>query len=209
MADRSIELLNELLKIFNQEEGEYLNLVGDFKATTPVLSGNVKINDFNIGAIANVLEHARQLTPYLTQQIDLTQANDFWLDYIGENVYDIKRAGGESDADYSNRIIKEILGSNSSPLVIKNILEDYGDNVLILEGIDDGAFSEVSFSDNYRDFELPGEDVVKAAFASAQGGIAFFFRVIMENVDPNDYKIIWQIVDKIKAAGVSFVIQID
>ncbi len=51
--------------------------------------------------------------------------------------------------------------------------------------------------------------VVKAALSGQFGGTPFFFRVIMENVDPNDYNLILELVKRLKASGISFIIQID
>lgn len=305
MAERAIELINKLLSIFNNDTGEYINLVGDtlrtertiagdtskqiksleikgytlsntdnyklywelndaagtrtlsfwkdsgktskvlegsnvgdgaftlsavggsgLSGTTYVeystddtdnaniiyilnLEGDIKLNDINTGSISNALEYTKRLNDFLVDQLDLTTASDSWLDYIGENMYGIDRLGGESDADYSTRIIQKTVEVQCTVVAITNMLEDYGDNVLIVEGIDDGAFADISFANNYKDFNRPGEDVVKAALAGDFNGLPFFFRVIMENVDPANYKLILDLIDDYKAAGVQYVVQID
>lgn len=207
MSDRSIEILDQKLKIYNVNAGEYLKLIGDATKTTPVFTTIVKINDINTGAISNPLEYIRRLKSFFVNQLDLRTAVEDWLDYQGKHIYNIKRNAGETDSQYSARIIEVIVGSGCSPVVIKHLLENYGNNVQILEGIDDGAFSDVSFSDCYRDFD--GPPIVKAALTGQEGGMPFFFRVIMEDVDPGDYKLIIDLIKKLKAGGISFIVQID
>jgi len=170
---------------------------------------NAKINTPNTGAISNPLEYLRGFNSYLVDQLNLTTASDDWLDYIGKTFYNISRSAGETDAAYSQRIIETVVAIKFSPLALKNVLENYGDNVQIVEGIDDGAFSDVSFSDNARNYNLPGEWVVKAALAGDPDGFPFFFRVIMENVAASDRLIVINVINSYRAAGVSYIVQID
>ena len=209
MADRAIELLNELLKIFNVDSGEYLKLVGDKTKVTSV-SGEVKINDINTGAISNSLEYARRLANYLIDQLDLRLTSDSWLDFIGGEIYGILRVPGETDDDYAYRlrIVATLTTVKCTPIGIEQALLRYGDNIRVIDGIDDGAFADVSFANNYKDFFPVGADIIKAAIAGEQGGLLFFFRVIMENVDSTYYKTIIKIINDFKAAGISYIVEI-
>jgi len=209
MADRAIELLNEYLKIFNVSAGEYLKLVGDSTKTTPIFSTEVKINDIDTGSISNPLEYTRRLSDFFIEQLDLREAKEDWLDFLGNTIYNIERRGGESDVDYSARIIFETTAVRCTPLAILEALEDYGDNNQIIEGGVGGAFSEVSFANCYRNFNISGQDVVRAAITMNFGGSPYFFMVIMENVDPANYKLIINIIDNYKAAGISYMVVIE
>ena len=172
------------------------------------LNGIVKINDMNTGAISNVLEYLRRFSSFLIDQLYANKAQGMWLDYYGKKFFAIERKGGESDADYYLRIKSIIFATKFSPISIVRALENYGDNVQIIEGIDDGAFADVSFTNSYRDFNISGQDVVKGAISGIEGGLPFFFRVLMSNVDPADYKKILAIIEAYKAAGVAYIIEL-
>lgn len=204
MADRAIEILNIFLKIFNRESGEYLKLIGDSTRTTPAFVGEVKINDINTGAVSNIMEYTRRLSTFLIDQLNLNNAVREFLDNYGITYYDTIRNAGESDADYADRIVRKIFALKQTPVLIQQALLPFADQVDIVEGIEDGAFSEISFTDNYRDFFLPGESIIKAAIAGLEGGMLFFFRVFMYNVDPADYKKIIQIIEDYRAAGIAY-----
>lgn len=204
MADRAIEILNIFLKIFNRESGEYLKLVGDSTRVTPSITGEIKINDINTGAISNIMEYTRKLAMFLIDQLNLNNAVREFLDNYGITYYDIVRAAGELDEDYADRIVRKVFALKQTPILIQQALLPFADQVDIIEGIEDGAFSEISFADSYRDFFLPGESIIKAAIAGLEGGMLFFFRVLMYNVDPADYKVIIQIIEDYRAAGIAY-----
>lgn len=206
MSDRAIELLNDLLKIYNRESGEYLNLVGDSSLVTPSFSTEVKINNINTGAISNPLEYSRRLFSFLINQLDLRNTVDSWLDYMGGVIYNVIRFSGESDTDYRNRIFTNTTTVKCSPIGIKIPLDDYADNVQIIEGGMDGAFADVSFADSDREFNIPGVWVVKSAITMEENGSPFFIIIIMENVDPGDYVTILNLINAYRACGILFTV---
>lgn len=207
--DRAIELLVELLKIYNPDSGEFLKLIGDKTKTTPSFSGEVNVNDIDTGAISNILEYTRRLNLFLVSQLNINYASLEWLDFIGEGFYNLPRDAGESDEDYRIRIKQTVFQLKETPIRIEDALEFYGDNVRVIEGIDDGAFADISFTECYRDFSNFGEYIVKAALASDESGLLlFFFRVIMENVLPEDYGRIINIIENFKVAGVTYEVEI-
>jgi hypothetical protein len=206
MADRAIEVLNDRLRIFNRESGPYLELVGDATRATPVFSSEVKINDINTGAVSNVVEYLRRFAVFLILQLDLSQASGDWLDYIAELAYSMVRGYGETDAQFFYRIESTIFSNGPSPISIEDALAPYATLVQVIEGIDDGAFSEVSFTECYRNFDSP--QIVKAAIAGQEGGMPFFFRVIMVGADPTKARLILDTIMRLKAAGVSFVVEL-
>lgn len=178
------------------------------KMYVQIPSGFININDFNLGAISNPLEYFRRLGIYLVDQLYLNKASDEWLTLLGEKYFNLTRFQNETDASYSERIRRKIFDIKTSPLAIRDALETFGDNVQIIEGVDDGAFSEVSFANCYRDFNIVSQWVVKAALAGIEGGVPFFFRVIMENVLPENYTKIIDLVKDFKATGIGFEITI-
>jgi len=206
VSDRAIELLNDLLKIYNRESGEYLNLVGASSLVTPSFSTEVKINNINTGAISNPLEYSRRLFSFLINQLDLRNTVDSWLDYMGGVIYNVIRFSGESDTDYRNRIFTNTTTVKCSPIGIKIPLDDYADNVQIIEGGMDGAFADVSFADSDREFNIPGVWVVKSAITMEENGSPFFIIIIMENVDPGDYVTILNLINAYRACGILFTV---
>jgi len=315
MADRAIELLNELLKIYNTESGEYLNLVGDktrysiklegahpkntgevefgiirisgttlvntdnYKIywrynkagsiinffgykdaakTQQVLQGSItglgtmtltqvggsglsgelevnviaggglnsvnqiiflkdltittepiKINDINTGALSNSLEYLRQTNQHYALQLDLRYAKSTWLDFIAGVYYNLPRIAGESDSDYQTRTINTTMAIKVTPMAIRVMLEDYGDNVTIVEAIGGGAYADVSYADNTREFKISGSDIVKSAIATTFE-LRFNFRAIMENVTNTDEarRLITMLVENYKAGGISYSVEI-
>ena len=123
------------------------------------------INELNIGAISNPVEYTRRLMAYFVDQLDLSKASSDWLDYIGTNFFAVMKNAGELDADYYQRIYDEVfLNKMTVPMLVK-ALQPYAEEVQIVEGVDDGAFSEQSFADSYRDFNQLGVNCIKGALA--------------------------------------------
>lgn len=168
-----------------------------------VMADDIKINDINTGAISNILEYTRRLAMFLIDQLNLNMAVKEFLNYYGVTYYNVIRNAGESDTDYADRIARKIFALKQSPVLIQQALLPYATQVDVVEGIDDGAFSESSFSDNYRDFQLPGF-IVKAAIAGEDGGMIFYFKVFMYNVSSIYYQKIIQIIEDYRAAGTAY-----
>lgn len=201
MADRAIELLNDLLKIFRSDSGEYLNLVGDSDRATSLPPSDVKVNDVNTGAVSNPLEYLRLLGRFYVNQMNLQLAVGSWLAFLGKTVYKISRPQSSTDADYRTLVEVRVLGNKCSPVMILEAVKTYcSPYPTMVEGLG-GAFCDVSFADCYRDFDLPGVGVVRAA---TLGSSAYFFRIFMSNVDPAKYKEIVDIVNNYKADGIAY-----
>lgn len=205
---RGIERLNKYLKIFNQERGEYLNLIGDEFANYPSLNGFIKINDFDNGSIANVTEYTMQLADFLINQLDVSKAAGTLLDFTLETFYD-KLRKNETDEEYYQRSNEEIFDDKVSNLAIEDKLEEFGDDVEVIDGIGgDSAYYGVSYYENETDFNLVGENVVKKAIYSQQGGRPYFFRVLMSNVLPSNYKTIVENINEYKAGGTNYIVEL-
>jgi len=205
---RGIEELNKYLKIFNQESGEYLNLIGDKTKNYPSLNGKIKINDFDNGAIGNVIEYSIQFSEFLILQLDLRYTQGTLLDYILEGFYGVQRLRDETDANYYIRTKNLIFDEKVSDLAIIEALKDYGVNIQLINGVGSGAFTEVSFVGSFEEFDIVGEDVVRPAFIEIQGGNPYFFKVIMSGALPQNYKTIIDIINEYKAGGINYIVEL-
>jgi hypothetical protein len=206
---RAIKRLNKYLKIFNQEGGEYLNLIGDESKIDPSIEGFIKINDFDNGAISNVIEYTMKLANFFIDQLDVSKATGILLDFTLETFYEKLRNKNETDEEYYLRSKDEIFDDKVSNLAIKKKLEDFGDNVEVIDGIGgDSAYYGVSFYNNENDFNLEGKNVVKKSIYSVQGGRPYFFRVLMENIFPSEYKTIINVINEYKAGGTNYIVEL-
>jgi len=174
----SLEKLNDFLQIFNREEGEYLNLIGDESKIDVIVDGLVKINDYNKGSISNLLQYEMDFASFLVDQLDLSKTKSTYLDYIAQNFYGITRQVGETDDEFYARIILQIFALKCSPLIIYEAIKDLGTNVRLQEGVNYGAFCDVTFCDNITYFQnftftrltdpidVPANGVVGCSFSS-------------------------------------------
>lgn len=172
----------------------------------------MRMNDLNLGAISNALEYTRRFERMLIQFMNLANAEGVWLDFWLGIIYGIARPAGMTDDAYRTYGISLLFSMKMTPPAIRYALDrafgatKYGDNVQIIEGLDDGMFTEVSFTDYYREFTVP--EVVKSAILGETDGLPFFFRVIMENVDPADFVVILQIMESYRASGTTYIVEI-
>ena len=207
---RGIERINRYLKLFNQESGEYLNLIGDESKNYPPLNDFIKISDFDNGSIANVIEYTMKLSDFLIDQLDVSKSAGIILDFTLETFYEKVRLKDETDEEYYLRTEDEIFDHKISNLAIENKLEEFGDDVEVIDGIGgDSTYYGVSFYENNTDFNLPGENVVKKAIFSQEGGRPYFFRVLMSNVNPSDYKNIINVINEYKAGGINYIVELE
>lgn len=162
----------------------------------------VKINEINTGAISNALEYTRRLAFYLIDQMNIQIGSDSWLEYIGKDIFGIEKLAGETDTEYSQRIVDEVFKVKCSPLAIQSILEPYADSITIIDGNNTGAFADVSFSDYYFDIDTP--EIIRGALAGTNGGLAFHFRVLLENPDLSRSQKIINLINETKIAGTTY-----
>ncbi len=163
MADTAVELLTKLLTFFNEDNQIYKDLIGDASKSdniTAVDPDHVTVNEINRGAIGNVVEYLRRLRAFLIDGMDMQDAVGYSLLWWGLDAYGIDKPPGWTDADYKDFIVARILETNDGPVAISEFLKRYASTVQIIEGIDDGAFSDVSFSDCYVDFQAVATSTV-------------------------------------------------
>lgn len=207
--------LNELLVMFDTRDAVYRSVVSNEDGVpNPTIT---KPTDFNIGAIADLLEWNRRLTISLQKQIFLNQASGNLLDEFCLTMFNIYRNEGETDAEFAERVRQYILSHRLSPASIIKAVERYSSLLPeIIEGQIDSAFSDVIFSDIYFSawqHVEPAPDpyagwwFLPAITCGADGG-EFFFILVMYNLAPEDVLTVVDIVDEWKAAGVGYMIEV-
>lgn len=208
-------LAQYLSPLFSVDDPIFRSLIANpdgVPAPTPV-----KPMEYNIGVIANVLEWLRKQATgdgSYVDQIYLTRAKTKWLNLTAQVYIGLLRFEGETDTDYVARIQKYITAPKISPASMIICLRDFSTTEpVILEGAADTAFADVSFSDQYRVFKVitPGpefDNFVQPALAGPVLGGGPFFLVLLTGTNPNDYNRVFDIINRWRAAGTTYEIQI-
>ncbi len=208
------KLLNKYLKPkFDVTHAIYTALISN-SANTPPGSPS-KPSDLNIGAIANILEWTRLLSKGLLNQLDLTLASTKYLNYTIQDLIGIVRFESEIDADYLQRTVNYIIAPKVSEASIIYYTIPFSSPGLpqILDGTET-AFSDVSFSDNYSEFQnkTPGSPEydywIFPALSNENSGGAYFFILRLENTATADIIKTVDLVNRWIAAGIRYEIQI-
>lgn len=208
------ESVNKYLQIFDQSDSLYLALLSNVGGVPNMTINNP--TDFNIGAIANMLEWNRRLTISLRDQLYLNKATGKFLDLITFQHIGILRFPGESIADFVLRIQQLIINPKVSPASIIYHTRQFSSpaDPVIVEGAQDSAFADVTFSDQYKSFknQTPGPElnhwILPAITVGSAGGL-YFFTLILENTPNNKIGELVDWVDRLIAAGVGYEIQIN
>ncbi len=117
-------------------------------------------SDLDIGAIANNLEWLRLLSKGLLNQLNWNDASTKYLNLTFHEHLGIVRYAGENDADYVQRVVNFMVAPKVSEASIIFYMIPYsspGFPQLITGG--ETAFSDVSYSDNYTEFQNAGWDI--------------------------------------------------
>jgi hypothetical protein len=204
----SVIKLCENLKLFNKNELEFKNLIGDCDKLDVLVDGKVKINDFNNGMLGNILEYEINLGNFLINQLDLSKTKSTYLDYIAETYFDFRRKKDETDAEFYIRMIGTIVDKKCTPIAILNSIQEFGTDIEMIEGLTTGAFADITFCDFYEDVNNYGINIVRAAFTEALGGTPYFFRIRISNLLPSNYSKIIERINDYKAGGINYIIEI-
>ena len=199
--------------IWDTEDPMYRSMVADLTGIpNPTI---VKPTDFNNGVYAGMLEWNRQLTLTLLKQIDLSQASSKWLDYITQNHIGINRSKNETDSHFVNRVQEYIIGKKISPGAIIYFTRQFSPNAepIIEEGIQDGAFADLSFTDIYTGFRntVIGDQFdwyVFPAIATNSTVAAYFFVLILEGTSSDDIPMLFDYVNRWIGSGIGYEIRI-
>lgn len=204
------EQINEYLKaLYDLDDPVYKSVYADRDGTpNPTINDP---NDFNLGAVANVLEWNRQLGLCLVDQIFINKASTKYLREILEKNIGIIRYPGESDADYLARAQNFIIGRKVSKAAIIFSMRQYSSTEpVIQEGNFDVAYADVSYSDVYSSFQLvsPTTDWVLPALSANENETSFFFVLKLTDTDPNDFVKVIDTLNRLVAAGVAYEVQV-
>lgn len=208
------EILNKYLNaIYDTDDSIYKSLVANIDGVPEVIIENPI--DFNIGVIADVLEWTRQLSICLIQQLFLNEAEGKFLDLMVHNHIGIVRFENESDIDYSERVKNYIIAHKVSRASVIYFARPYSSpgEPELLDGIDDAAFADLSYSDVYTSFQNEAANQyedwwVFPAITSSIGDTAYFFVLRLENTDSADIAKVIDFLDRWKAGGIAYELQI-
>lgn len=207
------KVVNKYLRaLYDIEHEIYKSVISDENGIASPTVNNPM--DYNIGAIAGVLEWNRNLTLSLINQLFLNQATGKFLNLQAHDQIGIVRYYGESDVDYAKRVADFIIAPKISPASIIYYLRPYSeDEPIILEGRQDSMFADVSFSDNITEFQIetPGqyfEHWVSPAIAGSAATLSYYFIVILKNTLSGDVQKVMDIIDRWVASGINYEVQI-
>lgn len=191
----------------------YQSLVSD---VTGVPAGTIDSPmDYNKGAVASVFEWERQLALCLMQQLVLTTATGKFLDLMLHDHVGIVRFEGDTDTEYQDHARNYIIAHKVSRASIIFYTRPYSSpgEPEILDGADDAAFADVSYSDVYTGFEATSTGPfdgwwVFPALSSGIGGTAYFFVLRLENTASGDIAKVVDLVNRWIASGIRYELQI-
>lgn len=213
MADNSATFLNNEIKSrFLTTDPLYQILFAKEQDYTLPVSHP---RDFDIGAVANVLEYVKKLAQYYISQSNLNNAEDEFLEFLSSYFYGRFRRTGETDAQLVQRIKNEIIGQRETIWNILNAVIPYNGSgspkypfILEFEAIFDlSMVSDYSATDNYKRYKTPKPNVFPA-YAGGEGVTTsvqrYYFALYMLDVATSDMQIVYDIVDRMKASGIAF-----
>lgn len=206
--------LNKYLKaIYDTDDPIYRSLISNVDG---VPAGTINTpQDFNAGAVANILEYTRQLSLCLIDQLFLNRATGKFLTLMTHEIIGIVRFEGESNVDFVERVQNYIIAtkvSRASIIFYTRPFSSPGEPQL-LDGVDDAAFADVSYSDNIEMFQqgdvppfnnwwvLPGLTI-------SEEGASYFFILRLENTASADIVKVVDLVNRWKGDGIGYEIQI-
>ena len=198
---------NNLTALFNLEDPVYKALISDKDGTIPV---TVTLpTDFDIGVIASEIEYLRQLSINMVNQLFLDKAQSMFLTYILNNFFASLRMTNESDVAWVNRVIASIFSTKLSHASIIFALRPFSSLEPIIENlVADSAFADFSYADIYTSGNYNGI-FYYAAVAEDMASTYFSLKITLQDTLVNDIYTVQDIIDRIVAAGISVLIQIN
>lgn len=202
-----------LRAIFDTEDPVYKSLIST-EPSSPEATVT-KPMDLNAGAIASVFEWLRRLGKDMLIQLDMSQAEERFLNLAAHDHIGIVRYPGESDGDYVYRVQKFLFGEKTTRAAIIHHMRQFSTTEpLILEGIHDACFADVSFTDVYQGFrnQTPGPEYqhyVFPAITTNAAGSVFFFILELTETPSSEIKELLDWMDRWVSVGISYEIRIN
>ena len=212
MATAAQLLDKYLVAIFDTDHEIYKSLISDVNGIPKPTIENPM--DYNNGAIAGSLEWVRQLSLDLAQQIFLNKAEGKFLDYMVHDHIGLVRFENESDPDYQARVKDYIIAHKVSRAAIIFYARPYSTTEPeILDGSDDTAFADVTFSDVYNSFQSeqtagPFVNWWVLPALTTTGSSAYFFIIRLMDTATEDIAKVLDMLEKWHAAGIEYELQI-
>lgn len=214
MPNNISENLNRYLEqIFDTEDSIYKAIFSDI---TGISAGIINVpNDYDIGAIANLLEWNRNLSKSLLLMLNLQNAIGIWLDLIAHVHLGLVRFPEESDIDYKNRIINYIIAPKKSPASIVYYTIPFSNPGLpqLIESPSDIAYSDVTYASFYKKFKQTGGQFdqwwILPAIAFSESASSYFFVLVLQNTNVDDVPKLVDLVNRWKTSGINYEIRIE
>lgn len=204
---------NNLRVLFDiNDDPIYKSLICDKDGTNP--DTVTKPTDIDIGAITSQIEYLRRLSVSLLKQLYIDQASGEFLEYQLEEFFGSLRATDETDAAWVQRTMDLVFNQKVSNASIIFALRPYSsiEPQLSLVVSDESAFADFSYADVYVKDEttLDGETVfVLPALAENFDSSFYTFKVILYDTETSDLFAVTDLINKIIAAGISYILQIN
>lgn len=213
MPNNPANALRELLQLWDWNDALFKAVVSNpdgVPSLTPV-----NPTDFNRGEIANLLEYNAALAASYLEQLNPSTAIDKYLEFALQDVCGIIRYPGELQADYIERVKNVMFGFKCSCAAIVYYVSQYSSPQPpeCIEGPNLIMYSDVSFSDVYIDFQIVTAGLefgywVWPAIPGDGPGTGFFFLLILYNTPSNELAEVVDIVNRVKAGGINYEIQV-
>lgn len=202
---------NNLNTLYDVNNDIYKSLICDKDGTIPE---TITIpTDIDIGAIASQIEYLRLLSIFLIRQLFLDEATGEFLKYQLNEFFDSLQLEDETDVEWVQRTIATVFQPKVSRASIIYALRPYSSQEPeIVNVFQESAFADFCFSDVYNSGMLTMPDGTVVVFVPAISGDyenAFFtIKVILYDATTDDLYTVKNILDKIIAAGISYIIEI-
>ena len=206
------DTINESLDaLFNVEDDRiYKALVCDSAGTIPATI--TKPTDIDIGIIASQIEYLRRLSIDLLKQMYIDQASGEFLKYQLEEFFSSLKLEDETDVEWVLRTIAIVFQQKVSRATIIFSLRSFSTQEPVISSVvEDSAFADFSYADVYvKDKVLFGTEYVFVLPAVAENYSSAFFtiKITLHDTPASDIYTVQGILDRILAAGISYVLQI-
>lgn len=202
---------NNLSALFNSEDEVYRALISDKYGTIPETI--TKPTDIDTGVIASQIRYLRRLSVNYVEQMFIDEASHEFLKYILNNFFDSLQLEDESDAQWVQRVIATIFSQKvSRAMIIFSLRPFSSQEPEITNVLSESAFADFSYADVYTSGKTTlGDEIILYLAAVAEDYESAFFtiKVTLYNTLSSDIYTVQDILDKIIAAGISVILQIN
>lgn len=203
---------NNLSALFDVDDDPiYKAFICDKDGTNP--STVTTPTDIDIGVITSQIEYLRRLSVGLAKQIFIDQADHTFLKFVLEEFFDSLQLENETDAEWVQRTIDIVFNQKLSRAAIIFAMRPFSDAepVITTTGLE-SAYADFSYADIYvKDEYVLGSEtifILPAITEDYQSGV-FAFKLILTNTSASDIYTVLDLLDKIVAAGILVVLQIE